>query len=161
MIICGIDPGLATTGVGIVDYTGNRFTVLHYSAIITKSSKTLSERLGQIHAELSEIIRSHSPEALAIESLFFNKNVSSAIHVGHARGVVLLVADQFGLSVTEYTPPQIKLAVSGYGRADKKQMQEMVKRLLKLQSVPKPDDVADGLAVSICHAHSHRIQSYT
>lgn len=154
MIIVGLDPGIAILGYGVIEYKGNNFKVLDYGAIITEPEYSFPDRLKILYDELGSILDKHKPDAVAIEELFFNKNVKTAIKVGQARGVQVLAAVNRGIEVYEYTPLQVKQGVVGYGRAEKKQVQEMVKLLLNLKSVPKPDDVADALAVSICHAHS-------
>lgn len=154
MIILGVDPGIATTGYGVIRYEGNRFYTIDYGALITTPKHTLPERLGMLHRDLSLLINKYKPDAFSVEELFFNKNVKTALTVGHARGVILLSAYEAGLNIYEYTPLQVKQAIVGYGRAEKQQIQQMVKVLLNLSSVPKPDDVADALALAICHAHS-------
>ncbi|MTI47799.1 crossover junction endodeoxyribonuclease RuvC [Sporosalibacterium faouarense] len=154
MIIVGLDPGIAILGYGVIEYKGNNFKVLDYGAIITEAKETFPNRLKILYNDLGELLDRYKPDAVAIEELFFNKNVKTAINVGQARGVQVLAAVNRGIDVFEYTPLQVKQGVVGYGRAEKKQVQEMVKLLLNLKSVPKPDDVADALAVSICHAHS-------
>ena len=142
MIILGIDPGIAIVGYGVIEYTSNKFKVLGYGAITTPAKTRLSSRIKTIYDDINEIIRKYNVEAVAIEELFFNKNVKTAIDVAHARGVIILAATNAGLPV-------------GYGRAVKSQIQEMVKVILNLNSIPKPDDVADGLALAICHCHSY------
>lgn len=154
MIILGIDPGLAILGYGIINYEGNRFQVLDYGAITTPSTMATPDRLKTIYSELDRIIMEYNPEVVAIEELFFNTNVKTALLVGHARGVAVLSAANHNKEIFEYTPLQVKQGVVGYGRADKSQIQQMVKTLLNLPKVPKPDDVADALAVAICHAHT-------
>jgi crossover junction endodeoxyribonuclease RuvC len=154
MIILGIDPGIATLGYGIVKYEGNKFTSIDYGAITTQAKTPMPERLGIIYDSLSELIKQYKPDAIAVEELFFNKNVKTALIVGHARGVVLLAGYNSQVSTYEYTPLQVKQAVVGYGRAEKSQVQYMVKILLNLKEIPKPDDVADALAIAICHGHS-------
>lgn len=154
MIILGIDPGIAILGYGIIKYEGNKFSPIKYNAIITEAKSSMPERLCILHRGISAIIDEYKPDAFAIEELFFNKNVKTALTVGHARGVALLAAYEAGLNIFEYTPLQVKQAIVGYGRAEKVQVQQMVKILLNLDSVPKPDDVADALAIAICHAHS-------
>lgn len=154
MIILGIDPGFAIVGYGIVEYSGNKFKTIDYGAITTNNKITFPERLKIVYDELTDIIEKYKPDCIAIEELFFNKNVKTAINVGQARGVILLSAINSGAEVYEYTPLQIKQGVVGYGRAEKKQVQEMVKVILNLKAAPKPDDTADALAVAICHAHS-------
>lgn len=152
MIIFGVDPGLAIVGYGIIEYSGNRYRAIDYGCIKTEAKTPFTERLKIIYDELSSIIDRYDPDDLAIEELFFNKNAKTALKVGQARGVEILSAVNKGVDVYEYTPLQIKQAVAGYGRADKKQVQEMVKLLLNLQKIPSPDDVADALAVAICHS---------
>lgn len=159
MIIMGIDPGFAISGYGIVKYEGNKFSVLAYGAVTTKPSMDFSQRLLKLDKELGKLIEEYEPVSIAVEELFFNKNVKTAISAAHGRGVVLLAAAKSGSQVFEYTPLQVKQAVVGYGRASKAQIQQMVKVLLNLGETPKPDDVADALAVAICHAHSYRMRS--
>lgn len=154
MIIFGIDPGLAISGYGVLNYIGNKFDVLEYGAITTESCEEFPLRLKKIYDCYSELFKMYKPEAVAIEELFYNKNVKTAIAVAQARGVHLLAAVNNSIPLYEYTPLQIKQGIVGYGRAEKRQVQEMVKIILKLDSIPKPDDVADGLAAAICHAHS-------
>ncbi len=154
MIIIGIDPGFAITGYGVLDYTGNKFRLIDVGVITTKAGLEFSERLLHIDNELGELISKYKPDAMAVEELFFNTNVKTAIKVGHGRGVALLAAAKAGIKVYEYTPLQVKQAVVGYGRATKEQVQQMVKVFLNLEKIPKPDDAADALAVAICHAHS-------
>ncbi len=157
MIILGIDPGIAIVGYGIVEYNGNSFKTLDYGAIFTDSKESTPNRLNKIYEELGKLIDIYKPEVAAIEELFFNKNVKTAIAVGQARGVLILTAARKNLDIYEYTPLQVKQGVVGYGRAEKKQVQMMVKTFLNLRSIPKPDDVADALAVAICHAHTGRM----
>ncbi len=157
MIIMGIDPGFAITGFGIVKYEGNKFSVLDYGAVTTEASMKLSQRLLVLNNRLEELIQQHKPDAVAIEELFFNKNIKTALTVGHGRGVAVLAAARSGVDIFEYTPLQVKQSVVGYGRAEKAQIQQMVKALLNLKAIPKPDDVADALAVAICHGNSHRM----
>lgn len=154
MLILGIDPGLATLGYALVEKKGNQFEVIDYGTITTPADMKNIDRLEKIYLELNEIIEKYSPDEMAVEELFFNKNVKTAIKVGQARGVILLTGAEAGLNVGEYTPLQIKQAVVGYGRASKNQVQQMVKALLGLDEIPRPDDAADALAVSICHGHS-------
>lgn len=155
MRILGIDPGTAITGYGILDINGNKFQVVDYGAILTPSNLELAVRLEKIYKEIINIIESYQPDHLAIEELFFNKNTKTALAVGHARGVIILAGSLKNLVIEEYTPLQVKQAVVGYGRAEKRQVQEMVRIMLKLEKIPKPDDVADALALAICHAHSY------
>lgn len=154
MIILGIDPGLAILGCGIIHYEGNRFRTIAYGSITTPSTMPTPMRLKKIYDDLNEIIVKYNPDVVAIEELFFNTNAKTALLVGHARGVAVLAAANNNKEIFEYTPLQIKQGVSGYGRADKTQIQQMVKTLLNLEETPKPDDVADALAVAICHAHT-------
>jgi len=156
LLILGVDPGIAILGYGLVKYEANRFTVIDYGAITTDSGINMSARLTIIYDRLVDIIERHNPDAFAIEELFFNKNIKTALTVGHARGVAVLAGSKSGVQVYEYTPLQVKQAVVGYGRADKNQMQQMVKVILNLGEIPKPDDVADALAVAICHGNSSK-----
>ena len=157
MIILGIDPGYAIVGFGVIEYKGNSFKVIDYGKITTDAKKSLPERLVIIYNSLVMLINKYNPDAISVEELFFNNNAKTAINVGQARGVILLGAAQSGKEVFEYTPLQVKQAVVGYGRAEKNQVQQMVKTLLNLEKIPKPDDVADALAVAVCHAHSFNV----
>lgn len=159
MIILGIDPGIAILGYGIVEYNGNSFKTLNYGAVLTDSKESTPNRLNKIYEELGKLLDIYKPDEVAIEELFFNKNAKTAIVVGQARGVAILAAAQRDLEIFEYTPLQVKQGVVGYGRAEKKQVQIMVKTFLNLKSIPKPDDVADALAVAICHAHTGRMSN--
>lgn len=154
MRIIGIDPGYAIVGYGIVDYESNHFKVVDYGAVTTQAHTPFDLRLQTIYNGLSALIQKYSPEAMSIEKLFFNTNTTTAIDVAQARGVIVLAAAQGGLDIAEYTPLQVKQSVVGYGRAEKKQVQEMTRLMLNLKTVPKPDDTADALALAICHAHS-------
>lgn len=156
MRILGVDPGYAISGYAIVDYTGNKFKVIKYGVIKTSSNLNMQTRLNDIFNKYVKLIKKYKPDNMAIEELFFNKNVKTAIAVGQARGVHIISAVQNDIPVYEYTPLQVKQGVVGYGRADKNQVQEMVKMLLNLKEIPKPDDAADALAISICHAHSYK-----
>lgn len=158
MLILGIDPGTAITGYGVVELKGNKFNVIDYGSIQTKKTLPLSKRLQLLYDGVQELIDRYQPQHLAVEELFFNKNTKTALSVGHARGVILLAGANNNLVVAEYTPLQVKQAVVGYGRAEKKQVQEMVRILLNLGKAPKPDDVADALAIAICHGHSYRLE---
>jgi crossover junction endodeoxyribonuclease RuvC len=160
MIIFGIDPGFAITGYGIVKYEGNKFSVVDYGAITTASTMELQKRLLHLHDSLEKLIGQYKPDAIAIEELFFNKNIKTALTVGHGRGVAVLAAAESGVEVFEYTPLQVKQSVVGYGRAEKGQVQQMVKIILNLPKIPKPDDVADALAIAICHGHSHKMSGF-
>lgn len=152
MIILGIDPGTAITGFGVVERTGSSCRALGFGCIRTESGTPESERLVTIHRRIEEIVHAHSPQALAIERLYFNKNVGSALAVGQARGVAILAAAMHGIPVVEYTPSAVKAAVTGQGRATKEQVGYMIRAILALREVPSPDDVADALAVALCHA---------
>lgn len=150
----GIDPGTAIMGWGVVDERGGALTLVGCGALTTPAGMPQQERLLLLYDGLSELLRLHKPEAAAIEELFFGKNVNTAIHVGQARGVALLALAQAGVPTHEYKPTQVKQAVAGYGGADKKQMQEMVRLTLKHPTIIKPDDAADAVAIAICHAYS-------
>lgn len=152
--ILGIDPGYAIVGCGMISYERNQFKVLHQSAVTTDAKTPFSKRLHQIYLGVSELVKTYKPEAVAVEELFFQNNQKTAIAVAQARGVILLTAEEAGVPLYEYTPLQVKQSVVGYGRAEKKQVMEMTRILLKLDKVPKPDDVADALAIAICHAHN-------
>lgn len=154
MIILGIDPGYAIVGVGVVKYEKNNFKPIEFGAVTTPAGMPFSDRLQKIFIDITEIIKKYKPDALSIEKLFFNTNTTTAIDVAQARGVILLAARMCGVPVFEYTPLQVKQAVTGYGRAEKHQIQELTKILLGLPKCPKPDDTADALALAICHAHS-------
>ena len=158
MIILGIDPGLATMGYGVINAVKGNYSVIDYGAVVTPKDCTLPQRLKQLEEGVQELIENFKPDNIAIEELFFSKNVTTGIAVSEARGVILLTAVKgLGDEVYEYTPNQIKQAVTGYGGADKMQMQHMVQALLRLKSVPRPDDAADALAVAICHAQTSRM----
>ena len=152
MRILGIDPGLATVGFSIVDSDKNTIRLVTCGIISTPAKTTLSSRLDRIYEDLSELISKFSPDVLSIEELFFNTNITTGIAVAQARGVILLTAYRAGLSIFEYTPLQVKQAVVGYGRAEKKQVIDMVRRILDLSAAPKPDDAADALAAAVCHS---------
>lgn len=160
MIILGIDPGYAIVGIGVVRYEGGRFRPLEYNAITTPAGMSVPDRLCKIDAEIGVFLDKYHPDAVAIEELFFNTNTTTAIVVAQARGVLVVAAARRGIPVYEYTPLQIKQAVTGYGRADKNQIQSMVKMILHIDHVPKPDDAADALAVAICHGNSYRINAH-
>ena len=163
MIILGIDPGYAILGWGVIEKTGNHFRAIDYGAVTTDKDTEMPRRLEILYDGLREIIEEYRPEEASIEKLFFNTNTTTAINVGQARGVAILACMKGGLKVAEYTPLEIKQALVGYGRADKKQVQFMVKTMLNLPEVPKPDDTADALAAAICHVHSadNRIRQIT
>lgn len=154
MRILGIDPGYAIVGYGVIDYVGNHFTVVDYGAITTPAGMDFNRRLELIYDEMNVLFATQKPEAMAIEKLFYNTNAKTVIDVAQARGVLALAAQKNGVPMYEYTPLQVKQSVVGYGRAEKKQVQEMIKIILKLDKVPKPDDTADALAMAVCHAHS-------
>lgn len=154
MRILGIDPGIATVGFGAVDSDRGKLTLAGCGVITTKSGLSLSCRLDQIYSDMEELIATFSPDVMAIEELFFNTNITTGISVAHGRGVLLLAAYRNGVQTYEYTPLQVKQAVVGYGRAEKKQVMDMVRRILNLSAPPKPDDAADAVALAICHARS-------
>ena len=154
MIVLGIDPGTAATGYGIIERDGSRLRLIDYGCLETLSTQQLPTRLLEIHRAVTELIVTHRPDQIGVERLFFNRNVQTAFAVGQARGVVLLAAAEHGLPVFEYGPHEVKMAVTGYGRADKTQVQRMVQMVLGMSKLPKPDDAADALAVAICLAHA-------
>ncbi|MHB1419066.1 MAG: crossover junction endodeoxyribonuclease RuvC [Bacillota bacterium] len=158
MLVLGIDPGTAITGYGIVETRGHSLKTVAYGQIVTSAGEPMPERLHIIYNDLTELIKIYSPEAMAVEKLFFNKNTRTALSVGQAVGVTMLAAACASIKVTEYTPLQVKQAVVGYGRAAKEQVQQMVKMLLGLEEIPRPDDIADALALAICHCHAHSLQ---
>lgn len=158
MRILGIDPGYAIMGYGIVEKIGNKFKVLAYGSITTEANESMTDRLKHIYSKLMMLIDEYQPDEASIEELFFNTNTRTAIKVGQARGVAILACANSGVTISEYTPLQIKMALTGYGRADKKQVQQMIKAILNLKEVPKPDDTADALAAAICHGHSAGLQ---
>lgn len=154
MKILGIDPGVATVGFGLLDTAGSRPIMISCGVITTPAHTPLSSRLDRIYSDLEELIRATNPDAVSIEELFFSKNITTGIPVAHARGVILLCAFRSGVPVYEYTPMQIKQAVVGYGKAEKRQVMDMVRRILHLTEIPKPDDAADAVAIALCHARS-------
>lgn len=154
MRVLGIDPGYAIVGFGFIDKVGHKLTPVQYGAIQTEAHTPPEQRLLQVYESAGALMDKYKPDTVGVEKLFFNRNVTTAFDVAQARGAIILAAAQRGLPIGEYTPLQVKQAVVGYGKAEKKQVQEMVKMFLKLSAVPKPDDVADALAVAICHAHS-------
>lgn len=156
MLVIGIDPGTARTGYGVVQASpSGALQLIGYGVITTPAKQPMAQRLIQLHEELQALLIEYKPTTGAVEQLFFQKNVSTALSVGQARGVVLLTLASSGLSMGEYSPQDVKLAVTGYGAADKTQMQRMVKTLLQMDELPKPDDAADALAVAICHIQSN------
>ncbi len=154
MLILGIDPGYAIVGWGVINYEKSKFSAVDYGAVLTSSKDEFLSRLEKIYDDISNIVEKFKPEAMAVEKLYFQNNQKTAIDVAQARGVIVLAAKKHSLPVYEYTPLQIKSAITGYGKAVKPQVMQMVKRLLCLQSVPKPDDTADALAAAICHVQS-------
>src|ERR687885_225024 len=155
--ILGIDPGTATMGWGVIRQEGNKLRYVQHGAIVTPSNWEMPRRLARLFDGVTELVRGYRPDTVAVEELFFNTNVTTAITVGQARGMALLAAYKAGVEVAEYTPLQVKQAITSYGRAEKRQVQEMIKTLLNLREIPKPDDAADGLAIAICHAFSSRM----
>lgn len=158
MRIIGIDPGYAIVGFGILEYNRAQFQVVDYGAVTTPADMDFNSRLLEIYNDLCYILDKFRPDFLAIERLYFTSNQKTAIDVAQARGIVLLAARQRNIEIFEYTPLQVKQSVTGYGKAVKKQVQEMTTRILKLSEIPKPDDTADALAIAICHAHSYNSQ---
>jgi len=154
VLALGIDPGTAICGFGLASMHNSRLQPIHYGAVLTEKSLSNQARLSIIYDELTEIVKEYKPDIMAVEQLFFNRNVTTAITVGQARGVILLVAAHQNIKVLEYTPLQVKQAVTGYGRATKEQVTFMVQRLLNIKTKPKPDDVSDALAVAICALNS-------
>jgi crossover junction endodeoxyribonuclease RuvC len=154
VIILGIDPGMAIMGYGVIESNGNKVRALDYGVVTTPSDMETPQRLLRIFDSVEGLIQKYSPDAMVYEELFFNKNVKTALTIGHARGAAVLAGARQAIDLYEYTPLQVKQAVVGYGRADKQQVQGMVKLLLNLKEIPKPDDAADALAVAICHMHS-------
>ena len=156
-LVFGIDPGIATTGYGLVHLLPDGgLEAVTFGVILTPPKTPAHQRLLMLHSDLQELLSLHHPDSCAVEKLFFQRNVSTAIAVGQARGVVMLAIAQAGLDVSEYTPNEVKQAVAGYGSAQKKQVQEMVRTLLSLPEIPQPDDAADALAIAITHLHTHR-----
>lgn len=161
MLVIGIDPGIATTGYGLVrERPDGSLEVLAYGAILTPANTPLAERLLDLYRQLTDLLLLHKLHSGAVEKLFFQRNVRTAINVGQARGVAMLALAQSGVRVAEYTPLEVKQAVAGYGGADKNQVQQMVRALLDLPEVPRPDDTADALAIAICHVHSYRLKEF-
>ena len=154
MRILGIDPGIAIVGFGLIESDRGAMRMLQYGAVTTEAGLPLAARLVQIEDDMRALIQQLRPDEIAVEELFFSKNITTGIAVAHGRGVVLCTAERLGVPIFEYTPMQVKQAVVGYGLAEKRQVMDMTKRLLKLKAVPKPDDAADALAISICHARS-------
>src|SRR5712692_3199631 len=159
MRVLGLDPGTATTGFGVVEGDGDTLRLVEYGAIITSANLAMPERLRLIYLKLTDVLTRLQLEAVSVEKLFFNKNVTTALSVGQGRGVALLAAANANLPVFEYTPLEVKQAIVGYGRATKDQIQQMVKILLQLDHIPKPDDAADALAIAICHIQSAQMRA--
>ena len=153
MIVLGIDPGLAIVGWGVLEVKGARFRTLGYGSIQTPAGMKTEDRLARIYADLNKIIDHFKPDEMAVEELFFTNNITTGIRVAEARGIILLCGTQKGIRIAEYTPMQVKQAVVGYGKAEKKQVIAMVTSILRLPAPPKPDDTADALAIAICHGH--------
>ncbi|MBQ8922566.1 MAG: crossover junction endodeoxyribonuclease RuvC [Oscillospiraceae bacterium] len=153
MRILGIDPGYATVGFGVVDYQGFSFKTLEYGAILTEAHTDFPGRLLQIYTDMVYLLEKYRPQALSVEKLYFNTNKTTGIMVAEARGVILLACAEKAVPVFEYTPLQVKSAVVGYGKAEKRQVMDMTRRILHLSEIPKPDDAADALALAICHGH--------
>lgn len=160
MRVIGIDPGIAIVGFGIVEKQGSRLVPIQYGCIKTEAHTPEPLRLKQIYDAMTSLLTQYQPQVMAVEKLFFNRNVTTAFSVGQARGVIVLTAEEAAIPVFEYTPLQVKQAVVGYGQAEKRQIQEMVKLLLGLAKAPKPDDVADALGIAITHAHSSQLQNW-
>ena len=154
MRILGIDPGYAIMGYGVLDYNGNKFRTVDYGSVETQAGTEMPDRLRLLYEGLDSVIKEYRPEEAAVEELFFNNNAKTAIMVGQARGVAILACVMNGVKVFEYTPLEVKQSLVGYGRAEKKQVQTMVKTILNLKKVPEPDDTADAVAIAICHAHT-------
>ncbi len=159
MRILGIDPGVATIGFGLVEADRTKAHMVTYGAITTPAGLPLSRRLLQIFNDMEDLIGQLKPEAVSVEELFFNSNITTGIAVAHGRGVILLAAEKCGVPLYEYTPSQVKMSVVGYGKAEKRQVMDMTRRLLCLEACPRPDDVADALAVAVCHAHSASVST--
>jgi crossover junction endodeoxyribonuclease RuvC len=157
MVVLGVDPGVATTGYGVVRQDDDCIRPVAYGVIQTPPSHSLPHRLQQLYQELLQLVNSYHPTEASVEELFFARNASTALNVGHARGVILLALEDAHLPTYEYTPLQVKQAITGYGRAGKEQVQEMVRLLLGLPEIPRPDDAADALAAAICHAHTAQV----
>ena len=154
MVILGIDPGVATIGFGVINAERQKNTLIQYGTITTPAGIPLASRLLQISNDMEELIHLFQPDEMAIEELFFSTNITTGISVAHGRGVILLAAEKLGVPVFEYTPIQVKQAVVGYGKADKKQVMLMTQRLLHMNRIPRPDDAADALAIAICHSRA-------
>ena len=160
MLILGIDPGYGRVGYGIIDYTNGKYKVVEYGTISTDAKDSFPDRLMKINSDLNEIIEKYNIEAASIEELFFNTNTKTAIMVAEARGVIIYTLKAKNISINEYTPLQVKQALVGYGRADKKQIMDMVKKMLHLEKMPKLDDTTDALALAICYTYSYKYEQY-
>ena len=152
--ILGIDPGFATIGFGLVAAEGGSVQMLRYGAITTPAGMEFPKRLRLVYQDTTELLQMLQPDAVAMEELFFNTNITTGIQVAHGRGILLLACEEYGVPIFEYTPSQVKQAVVGYGKAEKRQVMDMTRRLLHLKEIPRPDDAADGLALALCHARS-------
>ena len=154
MRILGLDPGIATIGFGLIEFDRSKYSLVRCGVITTPAHTSLSSRLEQIYDDLTQLLEAFKPDAVSIEELFFNTNITTGIAVAHGRGVILLACQKAGVKIYEYTPLQVKQAVCGYGRAEKSQVMDMVRRLCNLQAPPRPDDAADAVALALCHARS-------
>ena len=152
--ILGVDPGFATIGFGLIAAEKASVQMLRYGAITTPAGLPFAQRLNLIYEDMNELLELTKPDAVAIEELFFNTNITTGIQVAHGRGIILLCCERNGVPIFEYTPSQVKQAVVGYGKAEKRQIMDMTRRILRLSAIPKPDDAADGLALALCHARS-------
>ncbi len=159
MLFLGIDPGLASLGYGLIKEDGNRLKCIDYGVVKTKSTSKTAQRLLKLYQRVDDLLTGHQPNYLVLESLFFAKNVKTALAVGQARGVVILAAAMREIPFSEYTPLQVKKAITGYGQASKRQIQELVKSILGLPEIPRPDDAADALAIALCHLQSYKMQA--
>lgn len=154
MLILGIDPGTATIGLGLIEYENKKLRLIKYDCIRTVKTRNTAQRLDDLFSQLTQFIKKHRPERIAVEDIFFFKNLKTVIKVSQARGVIMLAAARQNIEIFEFTPLQVKQALTGYGRAEKRQIQQMVKTILKLKEIPRPDDAADAIAIAICCAHS-------
>ncbi len=159
MLFLGIDPGLASLGYGLIEEDGDRLQCIDYGVVTTKSTAKVDRRLLKLHQGVDELLTTYQPNYMVLESLFFAKNVKTAIAVGQARGVVILAAAKREVPFCEYTPLQVKQAITGYGQASKRQIQELVKSILGLSKIPRPDDAADALAIALCHLQSYKMRA--
>lgn len=159
MKILGIDPGIATTGYGLIEQTGSHYQALDYGCIITDKHRTTAQRLADLYHYMTELLQQTQPNIISVEKIFFNTNITTGIVVSQARGIILLTAELAGIEIVEYTPLQVKTSVCGYGMAKKPQVQQMTQTLLKLKSIPRPDDAADALAIALCHSSLGNLQA--